>query len=307
MRLEEIVTIVVFVGIPFAIAVMTRTRRSKSLDSKAKKHIKEAKQEQVPDVVHKNSAPWFDESTLAENMRPSFEYSEEELKFRRDIDLIQRGINLSNYGSFRPEGLDQKSYQEINQRNNGYNYPWLKVYDAFFDNKRLDDNYLSVESDGSTTQILLNGEAIVTKEVVGDFNGLLDVITLSDCGNKSFETISYINRIIAAYGHNIIVDDAKVNPRYGRLDVGKEAHHSESLTPWRIKNAFSKSGNIQMIDWSGDARIEVAILKDYFHPKDEYSLCLKTTFYMADSDNPLGTMHSNVFYSIDDFNYFYKK
>lgn len=253
--------------------------------------------------------------TIVPLSRPSFNYSETELKFRKDIDLIQGGLHLS--GSFSPVDSDEH-YKDIYQgsgimdqcSSDVFHYPWLKVYNAFFDNESFDDDKLSVVSDGVKTKMLLGGMVIATKEVVGNFDGVIDIITLSDCSHKDFETMFYLNRIIAAYGHNTIVDDARVNPRYGRVDIDKVIHHAERYIPWRIKNAFNKGDGIEMIDWTGGARIEVGIWKDYFNPahdEDEPNLCLKTAFYMDGTDKPIGTMRSDEYFSVEDFNYFYKK
>ena len=72
----------------------------------------------------------------------SFEYSEPELKFRRDIDLIQAIMPLAWSGCC----LDIDDYNEIYQGSgvcgdrNFYDviidhYPWVKIYEAFFNNK----------------------------------------------------------------------------------------------------------------------------------------------------------------------------
>jgi|SaaInlStandDraft_6_1057023.scaffolds.fasta_scaffold18441_3 hypothetical protein len=253
--------------------------------------------------------------TIVPLSRPSFNYSEVELKFRKDIDLIDDRLHFS--GRFSPVDSDEH-YEDIYQGcgimdgGNPYDiinevHPWVKVYEAFFDNKSFDYDKLSVVSDGVNTQMMLGGIVIATKEVVGDFDGVIDIITLSDCGHKDFETMFYLNRIIAAYGHNTIVDDARVNPRYGRVDIDKVIHHAERYIPWRIKNAFNKGDDIEMIDWTGGARIEVEIWKDHYNPDDEPSLCIKTTFYINGTDQPIGTMSSNDYFSVEDFNYFYKK
>ena len=325
MTLEQIAITTVFLGIPIAIAVVSRGKYAQELSNKARKYIeedKEIKRKIEKKIREKEAAEVFNNTlrnaALAESMKPSFNYSETELNFRRDIDLIQRGLHFS--GSYAPEESDFSAYNEIYQGSGimdgvqGYvhYFPWLKVYYAFFDNESFVDDKLSVVSDGTKTQMLLDGKVIVTKEVVGDIDGVLDIVTLSDCSHKDFETMFYLNRIIAAYGHNIIVDDAKVNPRYGRVDIDKKTQlaYLEKYIPWRIKNAFSKSDDIEMIDWSGGARIEVEIWKDHLlremlQRDVEHYLCAKTTFYMDGIDNPIGTMGSYAYFSVEEFNYHY--
>jgi len=280
---------------------------------KDKKHIvedKEARQKQASDIFHKHFDPWFDDLELP--IETSFEYSEQELKFRRDIDLIQQIMPLAWSGCFVPDGAEIDSYREAYQgsgimdqvHSNIHYYPWLKAYEAFFKNNSFDDKNIQIVSDGPITRMLLNGDIIITKEVVGDFDSVLEVITLSDNGHKNLETMLYLNRIIAAYGHNTIVDDARINPRYGRIDIDKEIHYAEQDIPWRVRNDFKQGAEIEMIDWTGSAKIEVGIWEwdEYNDPED---LNLKTTFFMGGTDKPMGTMRSYAGHSIEDFNYYY--
>ena len=284
------------------IIILVMSKDARKLEAKRKKENEIRKNNLVKTVP-----------TIVPLSRPSFNYSEVELKFRKDIDLIDDRLHFS--GRFSPVDSDEH-YEDIYQgsgimgEGNHYDiinevHPWVKVYEAFFDNKSFDYDKLSVVSDGVKTQMMLGGIVIATKEVVGDFDGVIDIITLSDCGHKDFETMFYLNRIIAAYGHNTIVDDARVNPRYGRVKIDKVIHHAERYIPWRIKNAFNKGGDIEMIDWTGGARIEVEIWKDHYNPDDEPSLCIKTTFYINGTDQPIGTMSSNDYFSVEDFNYYY--
>jgi hypothetical protein len=245
----------------------------------------------------------------------SFEYSEPELKFRRDIDLIQAIMPLAWSGCFIPEGLDIDDYNEIYQGSgvcgdrNFYDviidhYPWVKIYEAFFKNEDFEDGDIQIISGMKKVRMLLNGNEIVTRNIIGNYDDLLEVVTLSDAGHKNFETMYYLNRIIAAYGHSTIVDDARINPRYGRVDIDKIIHHAERYIPWRIKNDFKKGTKVEMIDWTGSAKIETRMMNKYNDPEG-YSL--KTSFYMGDSSISIGTMWSYSSYLINDFDYYYKQ
>ena len=320
MRLEDIAITAVFLGIPIAIVVVSKGKHAKSLNRKAIKHKKEIEAEADKKVKEKARAEKVklkkfkkEEEEFIRQNTPSFEYSKQELKFRRDIDLIQEIMPLAWCGCFIPNSVEIDSYKEVYQGSgisgdgDFYNiiikkFPWIKIYEAFFNNNSFNYENIKVVSDGKITRILLNGNTIVIKEVIGDLSGILEIITLSDSGHKNLKTMLYLNRIIAAYGHNIIVDDAKENPRYGRVDIDKEIQYSERDIPWRIKNDFSKGEEVEMIDWTGSAKIEVSVWDEYNDPED---MCLKTTFFISGEDKPTGTMRSYAGYLVEDFNHYY--
>ena len=322
MRLEDITITAALLGIPIAIVIMSRGKHAKSLNQKAIKYKKEIgviESKKNKEDVRKKEAQSAkfnkDREEFSHQNTPSFKYSEQELKFRKDVDLIQEIKPLTWPGCFVPEGLDIDSYNEIYQGSGSIGdrnfinviidyYPWVKIYEAFFKNKNFDYEDIQVVSKGSRASILLNNNEIATRDILADYDGLLEVVTLSDAGHRNPETIGYLNRIIAAYGHNIIVNDAVINPRYGRIGIEKEIHFSKENIPWRIKNDFKNNSNIEMIDWTGSAKIEVRMLNKHNDPRG-YSL--ETTLYMGNSNSPVGAMWSYDPYSIEDFDYYYKQ
>ena len=245
----------------------------------------------------------------------SFSYSDQELHFRRDVDVIQQMKPLTWSGCFVPEGCDIYSYSEIeqgaglcgNERIDSIisnRHPWIGIYEAFFNNTNFEYNDIQIVSNDALVSMLLNGTEVATRSVVGDYDGLLEVITLTDAGHRVSEVVGYLNRIIATYGHNIIVNDAISNPRYGRSDVEKQIHYSEKNIPWRIKDDFSNNKDIKMVDWTGFAKIEVRLSNE---TGDSEGNSLKTTLYIGNAIRPIGTMSSYNLYPIEHFNNYYKK
>ena len=265
------------------------------------------------DLNQRQIEPFYD---YYNNPTINSRYSLNEAEFRRKVELIQSIMPLNYPGCFLPEGCKSDIPYEITIqliRGETYEmtlamYPWLKIYDAFFNRGGFSSDDIKVFSDGSSVRMILDGNEIITREIIGDYGGLLEVITLKDCGRKDFKTMSYLNKIIAAYGHNAIVDDARTNKRYGRY-VKKQIHYAEKHIPWRVKNAFQVDcgeceEEIEMLDWTGSAKIEVRMMNRYNHIE---GCSIKSTFYMGDSHSLVGTMYSSDSYPIDNFDYYYKK
>jgi len=253
----------------------------------------------------------------------TFEYSDEELQFRKDVDIIQQFMPNAWSGCFIPDGSDIDSYNEIYQ-GSGISvtgaddlykaldstildvFPWVGIYKAFMENQnyKSEDEDIKVISNGINTKILIYGYEVIAKQTIGNLNGLLEVIELNDCGNISDEkTTLCLNRILASYGHNIIVNDSNVNPRYGRSEVDESELSQNDRAPWKIKNQFAKSTEDNMIAWRGNATIEVRMWDDY-GPEE---VSIKTSLYLGIMDKPLGTMRSYALVPIDEFKEVYKE
>jgi len=134
----------------------------------------------------------------------NYRYSLNEAEFRRKVELIQSIMPLNYPGCFLPEGCKSDIPYEIAIRlirGETYEmtlvmYPWLRIYDAFFNRRSFSSDDIDVSYDGSTVRMMLDGNEIITREIIGDYGGLLEVITLKDCGRKDFKTMSYLNKII---------------------------------------------------------------------------------------------------------------